>query len=195
MLILNFTPFPVLQTSRLTLRAMEESDVNELFLLYSDKKVMKYLDKPPVRSTKEVLHFIREIKELEQKNESVNWAITYKGDPELLGTICFWHIKKKDYRAEIGYLLLPAHQHKGIMQEALAAVLNYGFNELKLRVVEANVNPDNRLSIKLLERNGFVKEAYLKGNYFFNNKFLDSVIYSLSPPKKLKDEESFETPI
>lgn len=181
--MVNFTPFPVLQTPRLTLRAMEESDINELFLLYSDRRVMEYMDKPPVSTTKEVLHFIREIKELEQKNKSVNWAINYKGEPELLGTICFWHIKKEQYRAEIGYLLRPAYQHKGIMQEALAAVLNYGFNELKLQVVEANVNPDNEFSIRLLERNGFVKEAYLKESYFFNNKFWDSVIYSLSPAK------------
>jgi ribosomal-protein-alanine N-acetyltransferase len=73
-------------------------------------------------------------------------------------------------------------QGKGIMQEALSAVLNYGFELLKLHSVEANVNPNNVSSIKLLERNGFVREAYFKENYYYNNQFLDTAIYSLLTP-------------
>jgi ribosomal-protein-alanine N-acetyltransferase len=58
-------------------------------------------------------------------------------------------------------------------------VLYYGFEFMKLHSVEANVNPDNTPSIKLLERNNFSREAYFKENYFYDGKFLDTVIYSL----------------
>ena len=65
------------------------------------------------------------------------------------------------------------------MQEAMEAVLLYGFQKMKLDSVEANVNPFNAASIKLLEKNGFVREGYFRGNYYYNGKFLDSAIYAL----------------
>jgi ribosomal-protein-alanine N-acetyltransferase len=65
------------------------------------------------------------------------------------------------------------------MQEALLKVINYGFKVINLHSIEANVNPGNAASIKLLEKNKFVREAYFKENYFYNGKFLDTVIYSL----------------
>ncbi len=65
------------------------------------------------------------------------------------------------------------------MQEVLTAVLDYGFKQMHLHSVEANVNPDNKASMKLLERNGFIREGYFKENFFFDGKFLDSAVYSL----------------
>jgi ribosomal-protein-alanine N-acetyltransferase len=58
-------------------------------------------------------------------------------------------------------------------------MLKFGFDNIKLHSVEANVNPDNSSSIKVLEKFGFQKEAHFKENYLFNNQFLDSIIYSL----------------
>jgi len=64
----------------------------------------------------------------------------------------------------------------------MTIVLDYGFRALQFHSIEANVNPDNAASIKLLERNNFVREAYHKENYYFNGKFLDSAIYSPVTP-------------
>ena len=64
----------------------------------------------------------------------------------------------------------------------MKVVLDYGFNTLKIHSLEANVNPGNAASIKLLERNGFVREAYYRENYYYNGHFLDSAIYSLINP-------------
>lgn len=182
MLKLNFTPFPVIETDRLVLRQVAKEDAKELFFLRSDKAVLTYLDKAPARSIEEVIKFIEGLHELEKDHKAINWAITLKQDIKLIGTICLWNIVHSHYRAEIGYALHPDHQGKGIMQEAVAAVLNYGFETMKLHSIEANVNPNNASSIKLLERNNFVKEAHFKENYFYDGKFLDSAIYSLISP-------------
>jgi ribosomal-protein-alanine N-acetyltransferase len=133
-------------------------------------------------SLEEASQLINKLLEMEKNNDAFTWAITYKPSSTLIGTICYWNIMKEHFRAEIGYLLHPMEQGKGIMQEALSAVLNYGFELLKLHSVEANVNPNNVSSIKLLERNGFVREAYFKENYYYNNQFLDTAIYSLLTP-------------
>jgi ribosomal-protein-alanine N-acetyltransferase len=157
--------------------------VNGIFFLRSDKNVLKYLDREPAATIEEAALWIQKINDLEKNNNAVTWAITLKPDLTLIGTICFWNITKEHYRAEIGYALNPDHQSKGIMQEAMTAVLDYGFKIMKLHSIEANVNPNNLSSIKLLERNNFIREGYFKENYFFNGKFSDSAIYSLISPE------------
>lgn len=160
-----------------------QSDVNEIFFLRSDKRVLEYLDRAPAATKQEAAEWIQKIIDLEKNNEAVTWAITCKPDPTLTGTICFWNITKEHYRSEIGYALHPGQQGKGIMKEAMTAVLNYGFKIMKLHSIEANVNPNNSSSIKLLERNNFIREGNFKENYFFAGKFYDSAIYSLLQPK------------
>ena len=82
-------------------------------------------------------------------------------------------------RAEIGYALKPEYWWKGYMYETISRMLRFGFENMKLHSIEANVNPANARSKKLLEKIGFKKEAYFRENYLFDNKFLDSIIYSL----------------
>jgi ribosomal-protein-alanine N-acetyltransferase len=182
MLLLNFDPFPSLSTERLNLRRMSDKDEEEVFFLRSDRETLQFLDRDPAKSIDEASRWIRMINEGISDNQHIAWAITLKNAPGLIGTITLWNIKKEHYRAEIGYALHPLFQGQGLMQEALTAVLDYGFNTLKLHSVEGNVNPNNMRSIQLLEKNGFVREAYHRENYYYNGHFLDSAIYSLIDP-------------
>jgi len=150
---------------------MSEQDDEEIFFLRSDKEILRFLDRDPAKTIVEAREWMR-----------IAWAISLKSDPKLIGTITFWNVQKGHYRAEIGYALHTQFQGRGIMQEAISAVLDYGFNILGLHSVEANVNPNNAASINLLERNGFVREAYHRENYYYNGHFLDSAIYSLINP-------------
>ena len=184
MLHLNFEPFPFLNTGRLHLRNVTPDDAPEIFFLRSDPRMMEFLDRAPAASLQDALQFIHNINNQEKAGDAITWAITLKETPKLIGTICFWNIQKEHYRAEIGYALHSEHQRRGLMQEALTAVLDYGFTVLKFHSVEANVNPANVTSIKLLERNAFIREGYFRENYFYNGQFLDSAIYSLLAPGK-----------
>lgn len=182
MLVLNFHPFPDLSSERLALRQITLEDAKEIFFLRSDKQVLQFLDRDPITSNDDALQWIKMIDEGVKENQFIAWAISLKEDKTLIGTISFWNVKKEHYRAEIGYALHPAHQGKGLMQEAMTVVLDYGFKTMKLHSIEANVNPHNVPSIRLLERNNFVREAYHKEDYYYNGKFLDSAIYSLISP-------------
>jgi ribosomal-protein-alanine N-acetyltransferase len=179
MLLLNFKPFPLLSTERLNLRRMTEADSKEIFFLRSDKQMLQFLDREPAKSIDEAVKWIKMINEGIDNDQFIAWGIELKNETKLIGTITFWNIKKEHYRAEIGYALHTNYQRRGLMQEAIASVLEYGFTKMKLHSVEANVNPANQSSIKLLERNHFVREAYHKENYYYNGKFVDSAIYSL----------------
>jgi len=179
MLTINLYPFPILETSRLILRQINKNDANEIFILRSDTKVMEYIHRPLAKTLDDALQLIQIIIDAEINNNGITWAIILKENGQLIGTIGYWQIKKEHYRAEIGYLLSPDFQRKGMMQEALTTVIHYGFAEMKLHTIEADVDPKNTPSISLLERNKFVKEGYFKENYFFDGKFSDTVVYSL----------------
>ena len=179
MLTINLNPFPILETSRLILRQINKNDANEIFILRSNPKVMKYIHRPIAKTLDDALQLIQIIADAEISGNGITWAITLKENSHLIGTIGYWQLKKEHYRAEIGYLLSPDYQRKGMMQEALTAVIHYGFAEMKLHSIEADVDPNNTASMWLLERNGFIKEGYFKENFYFDGKFSDTVIYSL----------------
>lgn len=184
MLTVNFTPFPNLTTERLNLRPVYAADAKQLLLLRSDKTVMQYLDRPPLKKEAEALELVERILKDLANNDGITWAIAFKEDPALIGTIGFWRMDKGNHRAEIGYMLLPGYHSKGLMQEAMAATIKYGFDEARFHSIEANVNPANTASINILERNQFVREAYYRENYYYDGRFLDSAIYSLLTPHR-----------
>lgn len=179
MLNINFLPFQELETERLLLRRVVETDAQQVFALRSNPETMKFIPRPLVTSTDEALEHIKMINDKIENAEGINWAITLKGDPKLLGIIGHYRIKPEHYRAEIGYMLDPGHHGKGIITEAIKRVVAYGFDQMKLHSIEAIIDPGNIASAAVLEKNGFVKEAHLRENEFYNGQFLDTVIYAL----------------
>lgn len=179
MLTINFTPFPNLETERLLLRRVDNNDVNEIFSLRSNAETMKYIPRPLVKNIEDALEHIAMIDSKIETNDGINWAITLKGNTKLIGVIGHYRVKPEHFRAEIGYMLLPEFQGKGIISEAIKKAVDYGFNEMGLHSIEAIIDPENKASAIVLEKNNFVKEAHLKENEFYEGRFLDTVIYSL----------------
>ena len=179
MLLINFTPFPNLETKHLSLRRVVKEDANEIFALRSDKDTMKYIPRPLLVNLEDALLHIAMIDEKIEKNEGINWAITLKDNPKLIGLIGHYKIKPEHFRAEIGYMLLPEYHGKGIITEAIHEVVNYAFEIMKLHSIEAIIDPENFASEKVLLKSSFVKEAHLKENEYYEGRFLDSVIYSV----------------
>jgi ribosomal-protein-alanine N-acetyltransferase len=183
MLEFNFTPFPVIETERLLLRRITSDDVNEVFELRSNPETMKYIPRPLAKNTEDALTHISMIEDKIVANEGINWGITLKGNPKLLGIIGYYRMQPENYRAEIGYILLPEFHGRGIITEVVTRLIDYGFKDLKLHSIEAIIDPENIASEKVLQKCGFVKEAHLKESDFYEGRFLDKVIYSLLEPK------------
>lgn len=179
MLEINFEPFPILETPRLILRRLVVEDVDEVFELRSNPETMKYIPRPLMTFKDEAIDHITMIDSKISNNEAINWAITLKGSPKLIGIIGHYRIKPEHFRAEIGYILNPKHHGKGIITEAIKCAVDYGFNIFGLHSIEAIIAPENFASEKVLQKNGFIKEAHLLENEFYNGVFLDTVIYSL----------------
>lgn len=179
MLQLNFTPFPELETERLILRRLKLEDVAEIFFLRSDESVLKFIGKEPAKTIREAEEFIEKIDTGINSNHTIMWGIALKENSEkLIGTICLWNMQMENDRSEIGFVLHPDHWRKGIMKDAIHKIIDYGFTSMNLHSIEGRIHPENIGSASVLESTGFVKEGYLKEDFFFRGEYLDTVIYS-----------------
>lgn len=184
MLTFNFTPFPTLHTARLTLRPLRRADAPALFAMRSDPQVMQYIPRPLATSVTDSEEFIALVNEGVSRNELLNWGMALRASDELIGTIGFYRLQPENHRAEIGYLLHPAHQGQGLMQEAVAAALAYGFDVLRLHSVEGVIGPQNEASARVLQRAGFVQEGLFRENGYWEGKFIDAAYYALLCPAR-----------
>jgi ribosomal-protein-alanine N-acetyltransferase len=185
MLEVNFNPFPEIKTERLLLRRLIKEDTEQIFKLRSNENVMKFIGKSPVTSMDEAIAFFDLVNNSLENNSGISWAIALKESPEkMIGTIGLWRLIKENFRAEVGYMLLPEYWKKGLAKEALLKVIDFGFNEMKLHSIEAHISPRNTASALLLEKTGFAKEAYFKEDFYFDGAFEDTAIYSLLAKSK-----------
>lgn len=180
---INFTPFPNLATKRLWLRQITNKDLDEFFILKSDERLLKHYD-AKAKTYDGARQKLQDLSDDITKNESITWGITLKNENKLIGSICLWNISEEQSKAEIGYELMYDWQGKGIMQEAIEVVINYGFHSMKLQLIEALPNPSHAKSIKLLERNNFIKGTNFTEVDCYDGKTLERVFYSLKNSNK-----------
>jgi ribosomal-protein-alanine N-acetyltransferase len=179
MIEINFHPFKNLETERLLLRRVSKDDLNEILELRGNPETMKFIPRPLVKTEEDALNHFKMIDEKIEKNEGINWAITVRGNPKLIGIIGHYRIQPENHRCEIGYMILPQYKGQGIVTEAIKAVLEYGFEDMNMHSIEAVIDPDNIASERVLQKNGFVKEAHILENEYYDGKFWDTVIYSI----------------
>jgi [ribosomal protein S5]-alanine N-acetyltransferase len=178
-----FTPFPVLTTERLVLRQLLMDDAPAVQHLRGNKEVMEYISRPLTLSLHDAESWINIVIDALSANNGITWCICLKETPlEHIGTIGIWRIDKENHRGEVGYMIEPAQQGKGLMYEALNAVIQYGFASLRLHTIEARIDPRNTASAVLLHKAGFVQEAYFKESYLLRGCFVDTAVYSLLTP-------------
>lgn len=148
-------PFQELKTKRLLLRKLKESDWDVVSYLRSDPIVNQFVKRSTAETKEKALEFIEKANKQTDTSEIYQWCISLPDDQKMIGSICLWNLSDDRKIAEVGYDLAPAHHGKGIMNEALIAVIDFGFNQLKLDKIEAYTQRNNKNSKKLLEKNGF----------------------------------------
>jgi len=174
-----FESFPEFETERLLIRQFKEEDAERLFEIRSNDEVMRYMDTFPENNVNEIKHKIQEMNLGFDMKLGLNWAIVEKSSGTMIGYFGIWRIERDNCRGEIGYSLDPKYWGKGYMAEAFRTIIPFGFQQLHLHSMEGNINPHNESSRRILLKHGFVKEGYFRENFYFDEKFLDSEIYSL----------------
>ena len=102
----------------------------------------------------EAITYLEKMQQGVTKGEWIIWGIHFE-EEGFVGSICLWNLSEEKSTADIGYELLPAFQGRGIMSEAIPLVIQYGFQEMNLSRIDAEVHPQNIPSISLLDKYGF----------------------------------------
>ena len=176
---MNWTKLPTLEADRVQLRELNDNDVDALFSIFSNPQVMRYWSTPPLPHRDDALNLLCEIRENFSRRAYMKWGIAIKADNHVIGTATLFNLNVEQRRAEIGYALAREQWGNGLMNEALKRLLQYAFEDLRFRRVEADVDPRNEGSIRTLERLGFQREGYLRERWFVSGETQDALFYGL----------------
>lgn len=165
---------PTLSTDRLVLRQLVLDDAAALFLALSDELVMRYWSSGPHQNQQETREYLAW--NAEQGADHKCWAITTDGNVALGWIILMPH--RKD-TFELGYILAREYWGNGYAAEAVRAVLDFAFSQLSARRISADVDPDNKGSVILLEKLGFQLEGHLRAEWETHIGIRDSLIFGM----------------
>ncbi len=169
----------VLETKRLWLKELSPEIIAELFTSYSEDEIMHHMG----ILTREELEKERNNLQLGLSNYRTtikSFMLFDKKSGKAIGKSGFHNWYKEHSRAELGYRMIDeTMKGKGIMSEAIAEIIRYGFEKMNLNRIEAYVSPQNEPSLRLMNRNNFTREGLLRSHFYKNGKMEDSICFSL----------------
>jgi RimJ/RimL family protein N-acetyltransferase len=168
-----------LTTERLTLRWMDEGDTAGHYAVFSDPAVARYWSSEPWSDIEQARQAIAATMAAYADGSGLRLALVLRDSGELIGNASLHHFFDQNRRCEIGYALASKHWGQGYATEALRAIIQHGFDALNLNRIEADIDPRNIGSAKVLEKLGFRKEGYMPERWIVFGEFADTVNYGL----------------
>jgi ribosomal-protein-alanine N-acetyltransferase len=168
-----------LTTPRLILRPLCDEDAHALFAIWSDADAMRYFSIPLMTHIEQAADRISRAMERSAEGEAFIFALEMRATGEVLGDCALLHADKQCRRIEIGFSLNRGHWGNGYMTEAASALIEHAFGALNMRRIEADIDPRNVASARLLERLGFVREGLLRERWMVGDEISDSAFYGL----------------
>ena len=166
-------------TPRLRLRWMEASDAEAHYAVFSDAEVARYWSSGPWTALDQAHEHITATQAAYADGSGMRLGIALRETGELIGNASLHRFVDTSRRCELGYALARAHWGYGYVSEALRALLDYGFTALDLNRIEADIDPRNTASARVLEKLGFRKEGYMPERWIVQGEPADTVYYGL----------------
>ncbi len=154
-----------------------ERDGKALHAIFGDEECCRYMTKPANASVEET---IRDLKKWTTGLEDTSWAIVEEPDGEALGRVALFSGGQPDVW-EVGIMIVPSAQGKGLATGALAQAIDIAFDRLGARRIYADIDPDNTASLRAFEKLGFQREGLLRAAWDTHIGIRDSVIMGLLP--------------
>ena len=175
----TLSDFPVLEGACIRLRGIQESDIDSLFRLFSEPEVMRYWSRGPMTDRQEAVTYAQSVLEGFSRRDQLSWIVADAESDAMIGTTSLYEINPQHGRAGLGYALLPEYWGKGLAKEAITLALCYGLLELGLHRIEADTEPNNARSNRILETLGFKREGLLRERFQHPDGLQDSLIFGL----------------
>lgn len=164
---------------RVRLRAPRQSDAADVYAVYSDPQVLRYWSHGPWSDPAQADDWIARSWAGFADRSALQWVVARREDDRVVGSTTLFACVAQHRRCEIGYALGAAHWGRGLAREALALALDQAFGVLGLNRIEADIDPRNLASVRLVEALGFRREGELRARYHVGGEIQDSLIYGL----------------
>lgn len=174
-----FSRIPKLRTERLLLRRIKSSDLDDMFEYASDPRTTAYLLWEPHADLAATKKSLERINDGYRKGNFYDWALVENTNGKMIGTCGFTALDIYNNCAEIGYVLNPAYWGKGYAPEAVARVIHFGFNVLKLNRIEARYMVENSRSRRVMEKCGMKFEGVNRSSMFVKGAYRDIGVCSI----------------
>ena len=176
---LIFADLPTLETPRLRLRKMRLDDAEAHFAYASDPLVAEHTGWYPYQSVEASRDFLKVMVDRYAAGQEAGWAIALKEDDRLVGTAGFFSWSVPHRRAEVGYSLARWLWNRGLMTEALRAMIDFGFDRMNLNRIEARCKVENAASARVMEKAGMTFEGVLREHQLAKGAFETMKLYSV----------------
>lgn len=164
-----------LKTERLVLKCIGHEDVEFFYKQFSTDEVNQYLfDVEPCNSLDQAQKWIDFYLKSETRNHH-RWIMVLKENGEKIGTCGFHCWNREKGEVEIGYDLQPSYWRNGYTSEALAAIIKFAVEEMKVKRIFAHISVDNISSIRICEKMGFVKTEKQYYKELHGEKYLHDI--------------------
>lgn len=168
-----------LETPRLILRRITLRDARDIYEYGRDPEVARFVLWDAYTSVSEARSYIRFMIRKYHSGEPSSWCIEWKETGEVIGTIGYMWIQHEHGSAEVGYSLSHPFWNRGIMTEALKAVLKYSFDSLHLNRIEAQHETLNPASGAVMRKCGMTREGTLRQRLLNKGKYVDVDLYAI----------------
>lgn len=158
---------------------MQDADLPALMRVNGDDEVTRLLPYASWRSADDASAWFERMRNLEAAGASCQYVVVDKALDHAIGTALLFRWEPASARAELGYVLGRAHWGRGVMHEALTALIGFAFDGLQLNRIEAEVNPANAPSLALLKRLGFQQEGVLRERWAAKGQAYDVIAHGL----------------
>ena len=171
--------FPVIEGKRVLLRGFLPGDRDDVFALYADKEAVRFGYSPKMDDLDDADHVIRETNRLARERQLFHFGVARRDDDRIVGHATLFSIAPAHRRAEIGYSILKSAWGLGLGTEAAGVLIGFAFDRLDLRRIEADADPRNIASIRVLEKQGFRREGYLRERWELAGEIQDGLMFGL----------------
>lgn len=176
---LPLPPNPVVHTRRLLLRLAEPTDLPMLLAVNGNDAVTRFLPYATWKDLADGEAWFARISARQAAGDVAQFVIVHKESGQVIGACLLFRFDIPSGRAELGYVLGQAHWGAGYMLEAMQAFIAAAFGPWGLRRLEAEINPCNLASARLLGRLGFVQEGLLRQRWVGKGEVYDSALFGL----------------
>jgi RimJ/RimL family protein N-acetyltransferase len=173
-------PHYPIETERLQLRPYRADDLDAFCAIHAYPDVVRYLyfDSPTPEAASVMLEKHSRRVEILREGDKLVLALELR-DGAVIGDVSLTWLSEEHRQGEIGFVLHPDHQGKGLAREAAEAMLQLGFEVLGLHRVLGRLDARNDASAKLLERLGMRREAHIVENEFVKGEWTDELLYAV----------------